>query len=491
MNCIDVLDGNCTGDGIDGERAAMSYADKRYEQLADQLETLIRDQVYPVGGRLPGVRKLGEQHGVSVATVVSACRELEQRGLLEARPRSGFFVCPPPARREAPSLPSVGRRPRAVTGQERLLRMVQAVNDPALVNLGAAVADPDFQPVAGMERAFRTVLREQRRRCVGYEFPPGAPELRAGLARRLAALRCPVSPDNVLITNSCQESVAIALRMLTKPGDTVAIESPTYYGLLQVIDSLGLKALEIPTDPIQGLSLEALTLALERWPVAACVVVPNFSNPLGSGMPDARKQQLLSLLTAHDVPLVEDDIYGDLPLNGPRPLPIKAWDRDGRVYYCASCSKTLSAGLRVGWLVPGADRERAWYLQFINTVSVATPSQLALAHFLDHGQYDRHLRTVRALHARAVARMTARVTELFPAHTRVSRPAGGFVLWLELAADVDTTELAERALEAGVSFAPGALFSASGKFNHCLRLNCAVRWDARVERALGRLAALL
>ncbi|GAA5110068.1 PLP-dependent aminotransferase family protein [Alloalcanivorax gelatiniphagus] len=491
MNCIDVLDGNCTGDGIDGERAAMSYADKRYEQLADQLETLIRDQVYPVGGRLPGVRKLGEQHGVSVATVVSACRELEQRGVLEARPRSGFFVCPPPARREAPSLPSVGRRPRAVTGQERLLRMVQAVNDPALVNLGAAVADPDFQPVAGMERAFRTVLREQRRRCVGYEFPPGAPELRAGLARRLAALRCPVSPDNVLITNSCQESVAIALRMLTKPGDTVAIESPTYYGLLQVIDSLGLKALEIPTDPIQGLSLEALTLALERWPVAACVVVPNFSNPLGSGMPDARKQQLLSLLTAHDVPLVEDDIYGDLPLNGPRPLPIKAWDRDGRVYYCASCSKTLSAGLRVGWLVPGADRERAWYLQFINTVSVATPSQLALAHFLDHGQYDRHLRTVRALHARAVARMTARVTELFPAHTRVSRPAGGFVLWLELAADVDTTELAERALEAGVSFAPGALFSASGKFNHCLRLNCAVRWDARVERALGRLAALL
>ncbi|MFC6327883.1 PLP-dependent aminotransferase family protein [Alloalcanivorax gelatiniphagus] len=469
----------------------MSYADKRYEQLADQLETLIRDQVYPVGGRLPGVRKLGEQHGVSVATVVSACRELEQRGVLEARPRSGFFVCPPPARREAPSLPSVGRRPRAVTGQERLLRMVQAVNDPALVNLGAAVADPDFQPVAGMERAFRTVLREQRRRCVGYEFPPGAPELRAGLARRLAALRCPVSPDNVLITNSCQESVAIALRMLTKPGDTVAIESPTYYGLLQVIDSLGLKALEIPTDPIQGLSLEALTLALERWPVAACVVVPNFSNPLGSGMPDARKQQLLSLLTAHDVPLVEDDIYGDLPLNGPRPLPIKAWDRDGRVYYCASCSKTLSAGLRVGWLVPGADRERAWYLQFINTVSVATPSQLALAHFLDHGQYDRHLRTVRALHARAVARMTARVTELFPAHTRVSRPAGGFVLWLELAADVDTTELAERALEAGVSFAPGALFSASGKFNHCLRLNCAVRWDARVERALGRLAALL
>ena len=464
---------------------------KRYQQLADRLQTLILDQVYPVGSRLPGVRRLGQQHGVSVATAVSACRELEQRGVLEARPRSGFFVCPPPARREASNLPSADRRPRPVTGQERVLRMVQAVNDPALVNLGAAVADPDFQPVARMEQAFRTVLREQRRRCVGYEFPPGAPELRAGLARRLAALRCPVAPDDVLITNSCQESVAIALRMVTRPGDTVAIESPTYYGLLQVIESLGLKALEIPTDPIQGLSLEALTLALERWPVAACVVVPNFSNPLGACMPDARKRALLALLAEHDVPLVEDDIYGDLPLRGPRPLPIKAWDRDGRVYYCSSCSKTLSAGLRVGWLVPGADRERAWYLQFINTVSVATPSQLALAHVLDHGHYDRHLRTVRDLLARAVARMTDRVSALFPASTRVSRPAGGFVLWLELAGEVDTEELAERALDAGVSFAPGALFSASGKFDHCLRLNCAVRWDQRVERALARLAALL
>ncbi|ASK34589.1 aminotransferase-like domain-containing protein [Alloalcanivorax mobilis] len=464
---------------------------KRYLQLADQLQSLIQKRVYPVGTRLPGVRRLGQDYGVSVATAVSACRELEQRGVLEARSRSGFFVLAPAARREAPSLPKAGRRPRAVSGQERVLRMVQVVNDPAVVNLGAAVPDPDFQPVAQMERAFRTVLREQRRRCVGYEFPPGAPELRSGIARRLAALQCATAPDQVVITNSCQESVAIALRLLTRPGDTVAIESPTYYGLLQVIESLGLKALEIPTDPIHGISLEALALAMERWPVAACVVVPNFSNPLGVCMSDARKQALLALLAAHRVPLVEDDIYGDLPLVGPRPLPVKAWDRHGQVYYCSSCSKTLSAGMRVGWLVPGKHHERAGYLQFVNTVSVATPSQLALAHFLDHGHYDRHLRQVRVLHAQAVARMTDRVAAVFPPNTRISRPAGGFVLWLELPGGVDTSELSEQALEAGISFAPGALFSASGKFDHCLRLNCAVRWDQRVERALMRLAALL
>jgi DNA-binding transcriptional MocR family regulator len=339
---------------------------------------------------------------------------------------------------------------------------------------------------------FHSVLREERRRCVGYAFPPGAPELCTQIARRLAGLQCEVSPEDVLITNSCQESVAIALKLTTQPGDTVAIESPTYYGLLQVIDSLGLKALEIPTDPEAGISLEALTLALDRWNVSACVVVSNFSNPLGVRLSDARKQALLALLSKHKVPLVEDDIYGDLPLSGPRPRPVKSWDKNGLVYYCSSSSKTLSAGLRVGWLVtPERHREKAQHLQFINTVSVATPSQLVLARYLERGHYDRFLRQLCGEHARGVARMTERVTQLFPQQTRVSRPAGGFVLWVELPGEVDTTELMEKALEAGVSFAPGSLFSASGKFANCLRLNCAVKWDNRVEQALVTLSRLL
>ncbi|EKF73566.1 GntR family transcriptional regulator [Alcanivorax hongdengensis A-11-3] len=462
-----------------------------YQSLADRLQGLIRDDVFPVGSRLPGVRVLARQQGVSVSTAVNACRELEQRGVLEARPRAGYFVCQPPVLRDTPSIPRASRRPRPVTGQERVLRMLQSANDPAMVNLAAAVPHADFMPVAAVERAFHTVLREQRRRCVGYEFPPGAPELRTQIARRLAGMQCAVSPDQVLITNSCQESVTIALRMLTRPGDTVAIESPTYYGLLQVIESLGLKALEIPTDPEQGMSLEALTLALERWPVAACVMVTNFSNPLGVCLSDARKQALLKLLSRHQVPLVEDDIYGDLPLGGPRPRPVKSWDREGLVYYCASSSKSLSAGMRVGWLVPGGDQARAEYLQYLNTVCVSTPSQLALAGFLEKGRYDRLLRQLSGDFARGVARMTERVTQLFPAQTRVSRPAGGFVLWVELPGQLDTTELMETAMEAGVSFAPGAMFSASGKFGNCLRLNCAVKWDNRVEQALVTLSRLL
>ncbi len=463
-----------------------------YQALADRLQGLIRDQVYPVGSRLPGVRMLSEQHDVSVSTAVNACRELEQRGVLEARPRSGYYVRQPALMRKPPRVARASRKPRRITGQERVLQILQSVKDPAVMNLGAAVPAPEFMPVAAMERVYHSVLREERRRCVGYEFPPGAPELRTQIARRLASLQCDVSPDEVLITNSCQESVSIALKLVTSPGDTVAIESPTYYGLLQVIESLGLKALEIPTDPEHGISLDALTLALETWDVAACVVVSNFSNPLGVCLTDDRKQALLSLLGKHKVPLVEDDIYGDLPLAGPRPRPLKCWDREGLVYYCSSSSKTLSAGMRVGWLVPPpSQQERAEYLQFINTVSVNTPAQLALARYLEKGRYDHFLRQLCAQHALGVARMTERVTQLFPEEARVSRPAGGFVLWVELPGEVDTTSLLERALNAGVSFAPGAMFSASGKFANCLRMNCAVKWDNRVEQALVTLSRLL
>ena len=462
-----------------------------YQRLADTLQELIREQAYPVGSRLPGVRMLAAQHQVSVSTAVNACRELEQRGVLEARSRSGYYVCPPLAELEPPRVARASRRPRRITGQERVLQILQNVNNPAIVNLGAAVPAPEYMPVATMEKVFHGVLREQRRRCVGYEFPPGAPELCTQIARRMAALQCPSRPEQVLVTNSCQESVAIALKLVTQPGDTVAIESPTYYGLLQVIESLGLKALEIPTDPETGISLDALTLALERWKVSACVVVSNFSNPLGVCLSDERKQALLALLARHRVPLVEDDIYGDLPLTGRRPRPIKSWDSTGQVFYCSSSSKTLSAGLRVGWMVtPDAYTEKARYLQFINTVSVSTPSQLALARYLERGHYDRYLRQVCGEHARSVARMTERVTQLFPAETRVSRPAGGFVLWLELPGDIDTSELIEQAQEQGVSFAPGALFSATGKFTNCLRLNCAVKWDNRVEQALITLSRL-
>jgi DNA-binding transcriptional MocR family regulator len=302
-----------------------------------------------------------------------------------------------------------------------------------------------------------------------------------------------VGPDEIVITNGCQEALVLALRALTQPGDVVAIESPTFYGLLQALEALQLEALEIPTDPVEGLSLDALQLALERWPVKVCVATPSFSNPLGYCMPEARKRALLALLGAHGVPLIEDDLYGDLGFAAQRPPPCLSLVQGSgaEVIYCSSFSKTLSPGLRVGWIVPGRHQGRVEYLKYVLNLATPTVSQLALAELLGGGGYERHLRAVRGDYARAVARMIDAVMRHFPAGTRITQPAGGFVIWVELAPQVDSLKLAKLARAEGISIAPGPIFSATQKYRNFMRLSCACPWDGRIEAALERLTRLL
>lgn len=272
----------------------------------------------------------------------------------------------------------------------------------------------------------------------------------------------------------------------------VAVESPTSYGLLNVIEQLGLRAIGIPTDPQRGISIEALELAFQQWNIKACVIIPNFSNPLGVCLSDEHKQRLLGLAVRHNVAIVEDDVYGELPLRGVRLRPLKSWDRGGLVYYCSSATKIISAGLRVGWLVvPKAFREKARYSQYVRTVSVQTHGQLTLADYFGKSNIDRHLRSISRKYARKSAHLTYLVETLFPPDTKISRPLGGFVSWLELPDQIDTTELMNDALNEGVSFAPGTLFSAEQRFGNCLRLNSAVTWNRRTERAIARLAQLI
>lgn len=464
-----------------------------YEQVGQELASRIDQGIYRPGDRLPGVRRLSHQRDVSVATAVAAYRWLEAVGYVEARQRSGMYVRQRPSQQAPQPKPSApAASPTPVTGQEMVLRLLKAANDPRIVQFGAAVPDPAFLPTASLERAVSRAARQQRVRALSYEFPPGVPELRRQIARRMTEAGCALSPDELVVTNGCQEAVTLALRAVTSPGDVVAVESPTFYGLLQVIDSLGLEALEIPTDPEQGVSVEALQLAIERWPIKACVIVPNYSNPLGYCMRDERKRRLVDLLSAHRIPLIEDDVYGDLGFNGRRPSACKGLAPQADILYCASFSKTMAPGLRVGWVAPGRHHlDRVEYLKYVSNLATPAVLQLAVADLLESGRYERHLRRVRADYARAVARMVDAVTQHFPTGTRVTRPPGGFVIWVELPGEVDTFELAGRALERGISIAPGPLFSATQKYRNCMRLSCACRWDDRIERALARLAAML
>lgn len=464
----------------------------RYETVAEHLLKAITQGIYRPSERLPSVRQLSQQHQVSTATSVSALRLLEDQGHIEARLRSGFYV-----RSRArftlqePAISSPSQEPTRVTGQELVLRLVKAANNPHFIQLGAAVPAASFLPTQKVAQISATVSRRYYQRISGYEFPPGAPELRRQIARRMSEQNCTVDPKDILITNGCQEAMTLALRAVTVPGDIIAIESPTFYGLLQVIDSLSLRAIEIPTHPREGIALDALQLACEQWPIKACIAVPNYSNPLGYCMSDAHKQALVELINRNQILLIENDIYGDMGFSPQRPTMVKSWDSEERVLYCSSFSKALSPGLRVGWLVPNALQEKTEYLKYVTNMATSTMAQLTVAEFLEHGGYDRYLRQARHAYRQAVERMTSAIVAYFPDGTRVTQPEGGFLLWVELPGKIDTVLLTQQALSMGISIAPGPIFSATQKYRNFIRLNCAVDWDQRVDNALRTLGRLM
>jgi DNA-binding transcriptional MocR family regulator len=294
-----------------------------------------------------------------------------------------------------------------------------------------------------------------------------------------------------VVTIGCTEALNLSLRAVTKPGDTVALESPAYFGFLQIIQSLNLKVLEVPTDPRTGICLDAMRDALEHHDVKAVLVMPSYQNPLGSCMPDEKKEQLYRLLAEFDVPAVEDDIYGDLHFGERRPKPLKAWDTDGRVLLCSSFGKTLAPSLRVGWCAPGRYLERVRRLKFTNTLGSPVVLQKTVSDFLRNGGYDHHLRSLRRAYQNQLHLFSQAVLRHFPEGTRLSRPQGGFILWIELPPGVDTLRLHRDAWKHRINIAPGALFSVKDRYRNCLRLNCGLPWNEAIEsavRTIGELA---
>lgn len=462
-----------------------------YEHLASQLKDHIRQGIYPPGERVPSVRRLSERQRVSPATVVAAYRLLESHGWLEARPQAGFFARHPEAVPPTARTGETAEGPCAVNVTELAMRLSRNTQRKDVVSFGAAVPHSDYLPLKDLHNSLNRCLRASDGEIGSrYSFPPGEEPLRLRIARRAAETGCLLGPDDIVVTDGCQEALNLALRAVARAGDIVAIESPAFFGTLQAIESLGMQALEIPSDPETGISLEALTLALERWPVKAVAVVGNYSNPTGSLMPDGHKTKLVRMLAARGIPLIEDDIYGDLAHGRDRPRPAKAYDHDGNVLLCSSFSKTIAPGYRVGWIAPGRWRQAVEHLKYVGTMANATLPQLAVADYLADSRYERHLLRVRRIYADNLVRMQAAINRHFPAGTRSSRPGGGFVLWVELPEGLDTMALYERALAAGISFTPGRLFSPQDKYGNCMRLAAALPWDARVETALAELGRL-
>ena len=463
-----------------------------YQEIARSIEGAIERGALRVGQKVPSVRQLSAQKGVSVSTVLQAYRNLEDGGFIEARPQSGYFVrrrVPAPPEPQAPR--ETATAATDITTCDLMKRVLRATNDPRLLNLSVAVPGHELLPTRAIERALGQVLRQNPGTSAGYDTPPGCLPLRVEIARRALEAGAALAPDDILLTTGGTEAVNLCLRAVTKPGDTVVLESPTYFGSLQILESLGLRALELPTHPREGLSLEALEVALESHEINACLLMPNLANPLGSTMPDARKQKLVEMLDARAIPLIEDDAYGDLSFAPARGRTAKSFDESGNVLLCSSFSKTLGPGLRVGWAAPGRFRSAVETLKITTSMASASLPPLAVAEFLRGGGYDHYLRRTRKTYAAQLAKLSEAVAAHFPDGTRLTRPGGGFLLWAELPEAVNTLQLFFDALEYGISITPGKMFSARDKYPHCLRLSAGLPWSDEIERAiqtLGRLA---
>jgi DNA-binding transcriptional MocR family regulator len=463
----------------------------RYQELADRLAELISQGTYPPGKRIPSVRQISQQQGMSISTVLQAYSLLESQGLIEARPQSGYYVLTPLAERlPEPEISSPGRDPSQVSLHELVMMLLADTLNPNLIQLGASLPNPTLLPIKKINRILTNAIRENGANGHQYQFPPGLEALRTQIAQRAVNTGCSFSPNDILITSGGIEGIDLCLHAVCKPGDIVATESPMYFGTLQCLEVHGLRALEIPTHPRDGISLEALEFAIEHNPIRAVLVISNFNNPLGSQIPDEKKKELVELLARYDIPLIENDVSGEIYFGDKHPMVCKAFDTHGLVMLLSSFSKDISPGLRIGWVAPGRYRAELEWLKF--TVSAASPTlpQIAVAQFLESGGYDQHLRRIRREYARNVELLSDAVVRYFPEGMRLTRPSGGFVLWVRLPENVDSLELYKIAHESGITLAPGYVFSPTQQFSNFIRLN-ASEFSYSTERAMEHLGGMI
>lgn len=465
---------------------------KLYEQLTEHVAALIRDGTLRSGERVPSVRQLCRDRGASAGTVVHAYELLQSRGYLRSRQRSGYYVSDgwrSLDNQQRVSRPA--RRPTQPDVSQLVFEVLEATRRREVVPLGSAFPGPDLFPLRQLARELAGAVQRLDPWSTVEDLPPGNARLRQQIAQRYLAAGARVGADEIVITSGALEALNLALQAVTAPGDVVAIESPAFYGCLQAIEALGRRALEIPTHPRYGIDVEELEEALDRHDVRACWLMTAFQNPLGATMPDPARGRLVRLLASREIPLIEDSVYADLYLGDKRPRSAKVYDKQGLVLDCGSFSKSLAPGYRLGWVAAGQFARQVWQRKIMSSVATSIPIQAAIAGYLGKGVFERHLRRLRRELQRRQGLFVAAMARYLPAQMKWTPPSGGYLIWAELPAAVDAIELHGAALRAGISVAPGPIFSTQQGFRHAIRLNYGHLWTAKTEWALSTLGALI
>lgn len=470
---------------------------KLYEQFAEEIAELIRAGTLQAGEKIPSVRYASRTHNISAATVFQAYYLLERRGLIEARPRSGYIV-----RSHAngvlvePEQSNLAHLPQETVAtdvdvSELVFSVLDSMKDPSTIPLGSAFPSPTLFPLQRLSRSMTKALRETPAQAVVADMTSGNATLRRQIMLRAMSTGNKYTAEELVITNGALEALNLCLQTLTQPGDLVAIESPAFYASLQVLERLKLKAVEIPVHPRDGIDLHILEESLTRLSIKACWIMSTFQNPLGASMSDEKKEKLCELSARYQLPIIEDDVYAELYFGLQPPKPLKSFDKNDLVMYCSSFSKSLAPGYRIGWIAGGKFAKQIHRLQLMTTISPSLPAQAAIADYLQHGGYDRHLRKLRETLEAQQQKLMLAIERYFPTDVRVTKPKGGYFLWIELPHDVDSLQLFRLALAQGISIAPGPIFSASQSFKNCIRLNYGNIWDAKIEESLKLLGKLI
>ena len=465
----------------------------RYLKLADEIESKITSGVYKAGDRIPSIRQVRDHSGYSINTVSQAYIELEKRGLVEARQKSGYYV--KPLLHEilpAPQIKHHRPAPRKVSINTLASSLVADMGDPAILKLGGTLVAPELLPLKSIAGLIKSIPARKIMDILStYENPAGTAHLRRQIAARTLTLFQHTGMADIVITNGCVEAVSLCLRAVAAQGDTIIVESPTYPWFLQMIEDLQMLALELPTHPQAGIDLASVEAAMGEHDVKACILVANFHNPLGFEMPEENKKRLVKLLNQNQVALIEDDIHGDLYFGSKRPTTLKSYDATGTVLYCSSFSKTLAPGLRIGWAVPGAFKAKVEQLKLNHSVTCPPLVQYALAEFLQGGAYDRNLRHLRTALKNQVSNMATAIARYFPKDTRITAPKGGFALWVELNPKIDSLTVYREARRHQISILPGIMCSTTPKFNHFIRISCGFPWSEALEEGVQTLGKIV
>lgn len=461
----------------------------RYRNLADELAALITHGTLQVGDRLPSVRNIVRQYGVSAATAMRAYEVLESKDLIEARSRSGYYVSDRWRRAAAPKAHRPSSRSTRVEISELVFDILESTRDRDVVPLGSAFPSPTLFPWTKLARSLGSSARHMDPWMTVQSLPPGSEELRRQIARRYLVSGASVQAEEIVITSGALEALNLSLATLTRPGDVVAIESPSFYACLQAIETAGLKAVEIPTHPANGVDIGGLREAIGKHEIRACWLMTTLQNPLGATMPDESKKDLVELLAKHQIPLIEDDVYAELHF-GERPRAAKSFDRKGLVLNCGSFSKCLAPGYRLGWVAAGRFAKQIQRRKIMSTLATSVPVQEGIAAMLRHDDLDNHLSSLRYALRDQQQKTLLSIRRHFPSDTRLLVPEGGFFLWLELPPHVDAMEIHREALAANISVAPGPMFSARRAFRNCLRINTGHPFTSAVESAIAVLGQL-